>query len=120
MKSCSKCKESKEIHHFWKNGERRHSKCKQCMRLRNKQPYSTEKHYLKCYGLTLNDVKNLMTQQNNCCALCDSSLDRFVVDHDHSTGQVRGLLCYPCNTGLGFFKESPDQLNKAILYLRRI
>jgi hypothetical protein len=40
------------------------------------------------------------------------------LDHNHTTGKVRGLLCSTCNTGLGCYKDSTDLLSKAILYLQ--
>jgi hypothetical protein len=45
------------------------------------------------------------------------SLEVVAVDHNHSTGKVRGLLCNRCNKGLGFFKDSSELLNSAIRYL---
>ncbi len=41
------------------------------------------------------------------------------IDHDHSTGKVRGLLCSCCNTGIGMFKDNPDVLDRAAFYLVR-
>lgn len=119
MKECSSCAKQKCFNDFWKNGTRRHSKCKDCMRKRNKQPYSVEKHYVKSYGITLDEVKRRLINQHHLCALCSTSLDRFVIDHCHKTGQVRGILCYQCNTGLGFFNDSTDQLRIAIDYLEK-
>lgn len=46
------------------------------------------------------------------------SLDVVAVDHDHTTGKVRGLLCNACNKGLGFFKDSKELLDKAIKWLQ--
>lgn len=46
-------------------------------------------------------------------------LERIHVDHDHATGQIRGLLCFGCNSILGLVKDSPDILQRAIGYLRR-
>lgn len=63
-------------------------------------------HLLRLYGITLEDYANMLKNQNGVCAICkkrptDKNLH---VDHDHSNGRVRGLLCYTCNTRLGWFE----------------
>jgi len=45
---------------------------------------------------------------------------RLKIDHDHRTGQVRGLLCHTCNAGLGMFKDNIELLHRAIMYLGQI
>lgn len=73
------------------------------------------------YGITLDAYDQMFIAQKGCCAICrtpQSALTRiFGVDHNHSTGEIRGLLCSPCNTGIGLLKESPDILRAAINYL---
>lgn len=73
------------------------------------------------YGLSLDAWNELAVQQNFTCAICDTpqiEMERgLFVDHDHSTGRVRGLLCNPCNRGLGYFKDRPILLQKAKDYL---
>ena len=59
----------------------------------------------------------MMVEQANGCAICGNSDKRLHVDHDHATGKVRGLLCMECNVSLGKFKDSPELLRKAIVYL---
>jgi hypothetical protein len=60
----------------------------------------------------------LSEQQNGLCAIC--GLPEEHVDHDHVTGQVRGLLCAGCNKGLGFFRDSPQLLRQAAEYLEEV
>ena len=52
------------------------------------------------YGMTAAAWRDMMGRQNNMCALCGGEMKRPVVDHDHQTGQVRGILCHPCNIKL--------------------
>lgn len=99
-------------------------------RARNKEKYSNirkdwrarnpervrELHYLRQYNLSLAEYNDLLQLQNGLCATCgETSEDALVVDHDHITGKVRGLLCNPCNRSL--HKDSEWML-KAIAYLR--
>ena len=59
----------------------------------------------------------MMAEQKGLCAICQTQLEESNIDHDHTTGEVRGLLCTPCNLGIGMFKDNPDVLNRAIRYL---
>lgn len=72
--------------------------------------------------ISLEDYNRIFDAQNGCCAICgrhQSELDkRLSVDHDHETGEVRGLLCHGCNLGLGYFKDSPTRLSNASAYLQ--
>ena len=52
------------------------------------------------------------------CMICGGT-KRLCIDHDHGTGQVRGILCTACNFGLGAFKDNPIFLEAAIRYLRK-
>lgn len=76
------------------------------------------------YGLTYEQFQDLKDSQNNCCGVCDKPehltvTGRLHIDHDHVTGEVRGLLCMGCNTGIGHLKDDIDLLRKAIEYLER-
>lgn len=72
-------------------------------------------------GLTRREqIKELTKKQDGLCAICDDAFNykrKRVLDHCHNTGEVRGLLCYNCNLGLGMFKDDVDKLNRAIIYL---
>lgn len=76
----------------------------------------------KAFDLSVDEYNSLLLKQNNECKICgiDQSLvsKKFAVDHCHSTGNVRGLLCTNCNLGLGNFKDSTKLLQKAINYLK--
>jgi hypothetical protein len=83
------------------------------------------KHYLaKKYGLTPQQADDLLAAQGGRCAICRSEPSdkrgfRMHVDHDHTTGQVRGILCGPCNRGIGQLGDDPDLLQAAADYLMR-
>ncbi len=142
-KRCSKCGEIKEKKGFCldrstKDG--RHTQCKSCRTEYNKSPAAraskasydkTEKgksNYIRRdlkrnYGMTLEQFNNLLWDQGTGCAVCGSKdpkgQGRFHVDHCHTTGRVRGLLCHHCNLGIGNLKDSIEILDKAKAYLQR-
>lgn len=77
------------------------------------------------YGISEDEYKSRLKEQRGRCNICGSKDQRgrsgstyFQVDHDHKTGAVRGLLCAPCNSGLGSFGDDIKRLEKAIEYLR--
>ena len=73
------------------------------------------------YGITEEDYSQMFIEQQGQCGICFSSLiyrDKAThIDHDHDTGEVRGLLCHGCNTAIGLLKEDIDVLASAINYL---
>lgn len=72
------------------------------------------------YDISLEEFEALVTEQGNRCAICDTEFSKTPhVDHDHETGAVRGLLCSPCNTGLGHFRDDVVRLRGAVAYLER-
>lgn len=111
----------KKGRHLWisenlltkKNGNKTCRLCHNLRRLKSK------------YGVTEERYNELLLLQNNCCAICHSKVprgrytERFLVDHDHKTGEVRGLLCFNCNSFLGLAEDSISILQKGIQYLAR-
>jgi len=75
------------------------------------------------YGLTLDQYHAIVERQGERCAVCRKVIAPMGrdthIDHDHTTGKVRGLLCSECNLGLGKFKDRPDVLRAAATYLER-
>lgn len=73
------------------------------------------------YGLTMEQFFTLYDGQDRTCPICCEGLmlDEVQVDHDHSTGDVRGILCGHCNKALGLLKDSPEALRRAIAYLEK-
>lgn len=154
MKACSKCKLVKPLEAFSRSNDTkigRKSQCKECVSADNKEYASrpeviarmkekSREHYVrnkadilkrtkqyfykKQYGMTREQVTELIEQQNNRCAICQKHPSerlaggaRLRVDHCHTTGKIRGLLCHSCNAALGLFKDDPSLLLKAALYL---
>jgi len=149
-KECVQCHTIKPLEDYFadkrmtgKGGK--NSSCKACQKL-NRQKWSEEnreyqteyfkdyyqknkraqqgKRLEKKYGITIDDYEAILVAQKGACAVCCSVTARgngkFHVDHDHKTGKVRGLLCHDCNVGLGNFKDSPELLEAASTYLRRL
>ena len=76
------------------------------------------------YGIPLEEFDALLASQGGGCGICGKTepggfANQWHVDHDHETGEVRGLLCMTCNTGCGMFGDDPECMEKAIAYLRR-
>lgn len=108
-KHCKYCDEYKDSGLFASP-----NKCDQCAKI---------KQITNCYGISEKEYKNLLTNQNYKCKIClldqaKSSKGTLCVDHCHSTGKVRGLLCDQCNFGLGTFKDNILFLEEAIKYLK--
>lgn len=87
-------------------------------------PVAKRRYVLKStYGLTVEDYDAILSSQDNKCAICKSDTPygkgRFHVDHNHETGEIRGLLCHYCNLALGNFKDNVSNLLSAIAYLNK-
>jgi hypothetical protein len=127
IKVCSKCNTEKPLDSFGvnkatKDGLQYH--CRPCLSKQRKKSYSPErrasKNLERKFNITLEDYDALLAQQGGKCAICKSEEPkgkRFSVDHNHATGEVRGLLCNPCNMGIGLLQDSPDVLESAKEYL---
>ena len=82
-------------------------------------------YYKRVYGITRDDVEGLHADQSGLCYLCGGEgfvMGRYgraklVVDHCHSSGAVRRLLCHNCNRGLGLFQDDPEVLRRAAMYI---
>jgi hypothetical protein len=106
--------------HYEKNKE----VCKQRARewYHSNKDRSKDNAMLRKYGITLKQCESLKEKQEYCCALCgeheSANKQGLVVDHCHVSGNVRKLLCPPCNVGLGMFKDNPELLIKAADYIK--
>lgn len=89
--------------------------------LKNKKAcieYSTRYNRLKKLGITHSQYEVMYKEQKGLCAICSNTCTKsLAVDHDHTTGVIRGLLCNSCNRGLGYFKDDKLRLFAAYQYL---
>jgi hypothetical protein len=135
-KKCSYCKEIKLLTEFVEDPRTTSGKtarCKKCIYTANNTRYHSsatfrersklqrKKSALKIrYGLSLDDVSKMLKDQDNNCAICQQDITQDInIDHNHSNGKVRQILCTPCNLGLGGFKDNPEVLMMAANYLRK-
>ena len=70
------------------------------------------------YNLSVEEYNNMLASQDSLCSICKTQT-KLVVDHCHTTGKVRGLLCNRCNMGLGHFKDTVALLKHAEEYLKK-
>lgn len=140
MKKCTKCGEEKSYDNFYRSATYKDGygyRCKDCDSAARKAYH--EKHYHSVrekhrvntrkfkYGLTDEDFQKMLLEQDGKCKICDVELNqefgifhapnKLVIDHCHTNGHVRGLLCTMCNKALGLFKEDPSIVKKAFEYL---
>jgi hypothetical protein len=89
-------------------------------RMKNKDKIkerSAHQHRQRTYGINEEDYENMLNVQNGACAICKNS-SKLWVDHNHSTGGVRGLLCPSCNTLVGYIETHGNLIDKAHKYIK--
>jgi hypothetical protein len=72
------------------------------------------------YGLSLEAYETMLTSQGGACAICRTQMKNPHVDHDHQTGNVRGLLCFRCNPAVGLFRDNAVVIRSAAEYLEKV
>lgn len=141
-KRCRDCGITRELEAFpIQRGGRlgRHPVCKLCRAAQERQRYQRERLAIlerartdasrkqrvrwraleRKYGLSKHDHESIWVAQCGCCAVCEMRHPRLVVDHDHRTAEVRGLLCVPCNFAVGELRDDPVLCEAAATYLDR-
>lgn len=115
------------------------SKCKDCLRKEQRQKYHELEDDVKVqrrknnrcntfewrqqyrlknrFGLTTEEFSAMVLEQNNKCKICECEMDTPQIDHNHTTGKIRSLLCRSCNTSLGLVKENTKILYNMISYI---
>lgn len=133
---CKKCKERKPPEDYYKSrltlsGLR--GACKVCTRIQDRAyrvnnvasvQYSTKrKRVNREYGITVEEYEARMNTSTVCevCGKTESknANDMFCYDHDHTTGEFRGVLCRACNQAIGLLGDTEEGLMRAVNYLRR-
>lgn len=77
-------------------------------------------HLRNKFGLTVEEYADILEAQGGVCALCKAPPTPGIslhVDHDHGTGEIRGLLCVRCNNAIGLLREDPDLMQRAARYV---
>jgi hypothetical protein len=120
-RTCSACKEVKSLNDFtWVKAKQRHeSICKTCKRIRLRT-YNRNFYRFRKLGIdfSIDQYNAMLADQNLQCKICQCKLDDPCVDHCHTTGKVRGLLCRKCNAAIGSLGDCPERLETAAKYLR--
>ena len=140
MKTCKKCNETKELTEFYKTGgtgsrpQSLRPRCRACTNKENRaylesRPTKTDYSYRSIlkrkYGVTMEWYNAKFKVQQGRCAICSTEEKGpkgrrfFCVDHCHTTGQPRSLLCANCNTGIGMLKDNPILVARAWTYLQQ-
>ena len=147
MKQCKKCTTEKEVKFFSRDKRQKDGYfyyCKECCSIKDKARYNKDaskinqeakdyyeknrakvrnRHLKKLYGISLEHYNEMRKQQLFSCLICSTHEDALprslYVDHCHTTGRVRGLLCRDCNFLLGLAKDNKETLDKAIKYLNK-
>ena len=148
MKACTKCKTEKPLDEFYVDRRRKDGRqpwCKAChnawraanraanperLKENSRRYYLANKdrqkangraaHLLRKYRLTVQEYDAMLSKQGGVCAICKQppSDRRFPVDHCHSSGEVRGILCDRCNRLIGQAGDDPEILLNAVAYLK--
>lgn len=140
-KRCRDCGLTKGIGEFpIQRGGRlgRHPVCKRCRAAQERRRYQRDRVAIlerartddrrkervrwraleRKYGLSKHDHHSMWVAQRGCCAICGVRHERLVVDHDHRSGVVRGLLCVGCNFAVGELRDDPALCDAAARYLQ--
>ena len=123
-KRCPRCGETKSLAEFGKNRSNTSglaAYCRPCHNVvsaeTNTRLYGKRGYRLRTrYGITAADFDKMVAVYEGMCWICRERPAEHV-DHDHETGEVRGVLCFTCNVGLGNFRDRPELLDRAHTYL---
>lgn len=134
-KVCNQCQVAKSLFEFYWQYNKPRGSCIKCCNNRGKEYWQSyyqenkdrfkDNYLVRKYGITIEQYNELLERQDYVCAICKSSetatekntLRSLAVDHCHSTGRVRGLLCTSCNFFLGQLESREEMLDDYLRYL---
>ncbi|MFK0290305.1 endonuclease VII domain-containing protein [Streptomyces sp. NPDC090442] len=129
VKPCGDCRDLLPLARFPKHvrsADGRTGRCRVCTAVRRKRARNParerERRLWTAYGITGDEYRAMGARQCWRCLVCGERAPkgvRLVVDHDHATGRVRGLLHSECNAALGLLRDRPDWLERAARYVSR-
>lgn len=112
----------KQVHESYKRNKDKCIARAKKYRTENREKVLAQKRFASL-GVTHEQYQAMLKEQKECCAVCGIHQTgrkyRLSVDHCHATGQIRGLLCGFCNTGIGLFKDNISLMEKASAYLSK-
>ena len=125
--ACKECYKVYDKNRYWKDPEGQRKRVAEYRgSLTQEERYIRNRNtkLKRAYGITHDDYLLMLEQQNYKCACCgvdnkDSGAKGLVVDHNHTTGEVRQLLCSSCNTALGLLKEDEYIIDNLLEYVRK-
>lgn len=131
LRWCTRCKQGKADADF--NSDKRGPNglshyCRECRREMKAEAYERDREKIllqkqaQTFGVTVQFLLDLRDRHGGVCGICRNpciSGRALAVDHDHATGQIRGLLCANCNRALGLLQDSPQVVASAHAYLAR-
>lgn len=135
-KHCNGCDRDRDVSCFGKHRDGLRHRCRDCLNRERRERYASSEgsavpyaqNLEAKYGITLEQYEEMAKQQGNLCALChqpetviakSGEVQRLAVDHDHTTGEVRDLLCQRCNLALGSIEDLHIPISALIDYLKR-
>ena len=135
-KHCWACDTTKPVEQFARNKSKNDglaTECKQCVSRISKDRYKdnpTKKkneRLRRAFDITYDEYKVMLDEQGGVCAICKQpemsmsygKVKYLAIDHDHTTGEIRGLLCNNCNRCLGLLKDNIDTMYAMVEYIKQ-
>ena len=125
MKLCNKCKVEKPLTEYYKRTYSSgnvgyQNNCKKCQGKQRVQYWKPHQVARRKFGLSDEEYTTLIERSQGLCEVCNNPMgNKRCIDHDHNTGEIRGVLCNNCNTALGLVGDNVTTLTKLIQYLER-